>query len=72
MADFDANMVTNVDGLRALYAQPVDRIVSKQLDHVNAAGRAFIVDALCDVAGSVVVSMRPGKSAEDRHALEIK
>jgi uncharacterized protein len=42
MADFDANMVTNADGLRALYAQPLDRIVSKQLDHVNAAGRAFI------------------------------
>ena len=42
MADFEGSIVTSVDGLGALYAQPIERIAKKQLDHVNAAGRAFI------------------------------
>jgi uncharacterized protein len=42
MPDFERSIVTSVDGLRALYAQPIERIAKKQLDHVNEAGRAFI------------------------------
>jgi PPOX class probable FMN-dependent enzyme len=42
MPDFDSSIVTSVDSLRALYAQPIERIAKKQLDHVNEAGRAFI------------------------------
>jgi len=34
--------VTAVDDLAALYAQPSERVLNKELDHVNAAGRAFI------------------------------
>ena len=42
MAGFEGNTVTSVEGLAELYAQPLDRIVKIKLDHVNAAGRAFI------------------------------
>jgi uncharacterized protein len=42
MADLEASIVTSVDGLATLYAQPVERIAKKELDYVNAAGRAFI------------------------------
>jgi predicted pyridoxine 5'-phosphate oxidase superfamily flavin-nucleotide-binding protein len=42
MTGFESNMVTSIDGLRTLYAQPIERIAKKQLDHVNEAGRAFI------------------------------
>lgn len=42
MADFEVGLVTSIDTLAALYTQPADRIANKQLDHVNAAGRAFI------------------------------
>ena len=42
MTGFESSMVTSIDGLRTLYAQPVERIAKKQLDHVNEAGRAFI------------------------------
>jgi uncharacterized protein len=42
VADFEGGVVTSVDGLAALYAQPIERVVDMQLDHVNAAGRAFI------------------------------
>jgi PPOX class probable FMN-dependent enzyme len=42
MADFEGSIITSIDGLGALYAQPIERIAKKQLDHVNAAGRAFI------------------------------
>ena len=42
MPDFESSIVTSIDTLRALYAQPIERIGKKQLDHVNEAGRAFI------------------------------
>jgi hypothetical protein len=42
MADFGGSIVTSIDGLGALYAQPLERIAKKQLGHLNAAGRAFI------------------------------
>jgi uncharacterized protein len=42
MADFEDNTVTSSDDLAALYAQPIERVAQKELDHVNAAGRAFI------------------------------
>jgi uncharacterized protein len=42
MAGFEANIVTTADGLAALYAKPNERILKKDLDYVNAAGRAFI------------------------------
>jgi uncharacterized protein len=42
MTKFEGSIVTSTDDLRALYAQPIERIAKKQLDHVNAAGRAFI------------------------------
>ena len=42
MSDFEGSIVTSIDGLRTLYAQPIERIAKKQLDHVNEAGRAFI------------------------------
>ena len=37
-----ADTVTSADGLAALYEQPAERIATKDLDYVNAAGRAFI------------------------------
>ena len=37
-----ADTVTSADGLAALYGQPTERIATKDLDYVNAAGRAFI------------------------------
>jgi uncharacterized protein len=42
MANLDGSTVTSVDELGALYAQPIERIGKKELDYVNAAGRAFI------------------------------
>jgi len=42
MIDFESSIVTRIDSLRTLYAQPIERIAKKQLDHVNEAGRAFI------------------------------
>src|SRR5277367_267590 len=42
MAGFEGSTVTSVEGLATLYAQPAERIVKNELDHVNAAGRAFI------------------------------
>jgi hypothetical protein len=42
MPDFESSIVTSVDTLRGLYAQPIERSAKKQLDHVNEAGRAFI------------------------------
>src|SRR5262245_27380335 len=42
MIDFESSIVTSIDSLRTLYAQPIERIAKKQLDHVNEAGRAFI------------------------------
>lgn len=37
-----ADTVTSSDGLAALYGQPTERIATKDLDYINAAGRAFI------------------------------
>jgi PPOX class probable FMN-dependent enzyme len=42
MTDFESSIVTSVDMLRALYAQPIERTSMKSLDHVNKVGRAFI------------------------------
>src|SRR5215470_9502814 len=42
MSDFESSIVTSIDSLRTLYAQPIERIAKKQLDYVNEAGRAFI------------------------------
>ena len=42
MPNFESSIVTSVDSLHDLYAQPIERIAKKQLDYVNEAGRAFI------------------------------
>ena len=42
MPDFESSIVTSIDTLRTLYAQPIERAAKKELDHVNEAGRAFI------------------------------
>ena len=42
MERVEGRTVTAVDELAALYAQPSERVLNKELDHVNAAGRAFI------------------------------
>ena len=42
MTDFESSVVASIDGLRALYAQPNERVAKKPLDHVNEVGRAFI------------------------------
>jgi uncharacterized protein len=42
MADLEGSFVTSIDGLAAHYAKPTERILKKELDHVNAVGRAFI------------------------------
>jgi PPOX class probable FMN-dependent enzyme len=42
MPDFENSIVTSIDTLRTLYAQPIERSAKKQLGHVNEAGRAFI------------------------------
>jgi len=34
--------VTAVDELATLYARPLERVLNKELDHIDAAGRAFI------------------------------
>ena len=42
MADLEDNIVTRSEGLAALYKQPMEQIATKDLDYVNAAGRACI------------------------------
>jgi PPOX class probable FMN-dependent enzyme len=42
MTDLEASVLTTAEGLASLYAPPAERIVKYELDHVNAAGRAFI------------------------------
>jgi PPOX class probable FMN-dependent enzyme len=42
MDGFESGTVTSVEGLRTLYAQPAERVLKKELDHVDALGRAFI------------------------------
>src|SRR5262249_13304568 len=41
-AELEDGVVTKVESLMSLYAPPAERIVKSELDHVNAAGRAFI------------------------------
>jgi len=42
MNDLQENIITSSEGLGALYEKPIERIATKDLDYVNAAGRAFI------------------------------
>src|SRR6266851_7579611 len=42
MDQVEGRTVTAVDELAALYAQPSQRVLNKELDHVNAVGRSFI------------------------------
>jgi len=42
VTDLEGSFVTSIDSLSAHYAKPAERVVKKRLDHVNAAGRAFI------------------------------
>jgi hypothetical protein len=42
MSGLEENIITSSEGLAPLYAQPIERIAQKELNHVNAAGRAFI------------------------------
>jgi PPOX class probable FMN-dependent enzyme len=42
MPDLESNIVTSLEGLATLYAPPIERTAKKELDYVNAAGRAFI------------------------------
>jgi hypothetical protein len=34
--------VTAIDELATLYARPIERVLAKEIDHVDAVGRAFI------------------------------
>ncbi|MFP4513795.1 MAG: MSMEG_1061 family FMN-dependent PPOX-type flavoprotein [Acidimicrobiales bacterium] len=40
-----AEAITDVDGLRRLYREPHELVLRKQIDHVDAAARAFIAAA---------------------------
>lgn len=42
MDHLEDSIVTSIDSLAALYAQPLERVVKFKLDYVNSAGRAFI------------------------------
>ena len=42
MERVEDRIVTAVDELTTLYARPLERVLNKELDHVDAAGRAFI------------------------------
>jgi uncharacterized protein len=42
MDGFENQTVTAADELATLYAQPLERVLKKELDHVDALGRAFI------------------------------
>ncbi len=42
MSNRDDNVVTSTEGLAEHYAEPTERVVKYELDHVNSAGRAFI------------------------------
>src|ERR1700746_2236475 len=42
MDGFDNATVTAVDELGTLYARPLERVLKKEIDHVDATGRAFI------------------------------
>jgi uncharacterized protein len=42
MEGFENTTVTAVDQLATLYARPSERVLRKEIDHVDAVGRAFI------------------------------
>jgi predicted pyridoxine 5'-phosphate oxidase superfamily flavin-nucleotide-binding protein len=42
MDGFENTTVTAVDQLATLYARPSERVLRKEIDHVDAVGRAFI------------------------------
>src|SRR5881227_1414152 len=42
MDGFEHTTVTAVDQLATLYARPSERVLKKEIDHVDATGRAFI------------------------------
>ena len=42
MEGLENTTVTAVDQLATLYARPSERVLRKELDHVDAMGRAFI------------------------------
>ena len=42
MERVEDSIVTAVDELATLYARPLERVLNKELDHIDAAGRAFI------------------------------
>ena len=42
MTDPEEGFVTDIDGLAGQYAKPTERVLKKQIDHVDAVGRAFI------------------------------
>jgi uncharacterized protein len=42
VTDIESSIVTSIEHLAMLYAQPSERIVKFKIDHVNGAGRAFI------------------------------
>jgi PPOX class probable FMN-dependent enzyme len=45
MDTLERSTVTTLDELRSLYAPPAERVLKKETDRVNAAGRAFIAAA---------------------------
>jgi len=42
MDTLERDTVTTLEELSSLYAKPLERVLKKETDHVNAAGRAFI------------------------------
>jgi uncharacterized protein len=42
MNTVESSWVTTIDGLAAIYKRPTERVMEKELDHVDALGRAFI------------------------------
>ena len=42
MEGLENTTVTAVDQLATLYARPLERVLRKEIDHVDAVGRAFI------------------------------
>ncbi len=42
MNALDSHWVTTLEGLAAIYKRPTDRLINKELDYIDALGRAFI------------------------------
>ena len=45
MDGLENTTVTAVDQLATLYTRPSERVLRKEIDHVDSIGRAFIADA---------------------------